>query len=441
MSLFPVRTNGARTTAEANGLRRELTSLEVLVRIPRARTELNAEAGRRVAVVVREHEVLVIATSRDWNPRTGDLVRALADGRACCALGHVVLRVVAIGTDAPVMSLNLLMPLRVELLEIDAVLLVEYEGLIGPRHLLLRIQQAPAMMARRKPARVRPQVARWVVPLDELPLGIGGTAVRREADRLTCRQVLDLARTLPEWDCRETAHARRCTSARPEADCGRGAGLVVAEARARTDGLDQVDAESSGVEGVVGRRGPLEGSREHDGAQASLDCIGEHLHARREHGPRRMVRKLALGDRASPIYDDGVWTIGHQSRAKADAEPSGRRSGESELDLALGARHLKVRLEHTRRRPHEADAAGAAGGRQGVGVVGDGRAATAAADSHGAARRRAGIVHGCSGHVETLEATQAGREARRRTAHVMTARALCRGAREDAGRLGAVPAL
>ena len=72
---------------------------------------------------------------------------------------------------------------RVVRLEVEAELLVVDERLVLPRHPLLRVEQAPAVVARGEAAGVRAQVARRVALLEDL-LARG----RQAAAKRTCRE-------------------------------------------------------------------------------------------------------------------------------------------------------------------------------------------------------------------------------------------------------------
>ena len=85
---------------------------------------------------------------RGWHrhPRALDRLRALPHRRAGSTLHHIVLRVIRIGANAPVLPIDLPVERRVELLEVDAELLVVLERLVGPRDLLVRVEQNLQMM-------------------------------------------------------------------------------------------------------------------------------------------------------------------------------------------------------------------------------------------------------------------------------------------------------
>mmetsp|Transcript_26851 Transcript_26851/g.70511 ORF Transcript_26851/g.70511 Transcript_26851/m.70511 type:complete len:228 (-) Transcript_26851:1957-2640(-) len=157
---------------------------------------LEPNAGWGVAVVVSTDEVHLATRSGN---KPGDLVGAVLYGSACGALRHVVLRRVAPDPGVPAVGRHV--SRGVIFLEIEPKLEVVAQWLILPRHLLVCVQQVPAVVAGAQAASIRPDIASGVV-IAENRLARKRIAPQWEPNLFARCEVLDGASALAKWGSR-----------------------------------------------------------------------------------------------------------------------------------------------------------------------------------------------------------------------------------------------
>eukprot|EP00965_Chrysotila_dentata_P226803 6195640-Pleurochrysis_carterae.AAC.2 len=256
--------------------------------------ELNREAGRRVAVEVRRDQAHWRLTGgrrrASEAAEASDRVHALRRWRVRRALRHVVLNGRAEAPHGPQrvqMRRRRARRWRRVLLKPESELVDELKGLVSPRDRLVRIEQAPAMVARELPAGVGAQVARRVVLCQRVHARLlCAHIVEADARRAVGQRVLvdQLAARLAEGRRLDGADARGC---RVRKQPKRRAALACVwkvwrdEGRPRTDGHNQVELHIVfRVEGEVLRAGADERPTQHERAHAALNRLAHNTKRR-----------------------------------------------------------------------------------------------------------------------------------------------------------------